>query len=93
MNPGREKVVREAACRVCASTHQLEAAHTWDRSLGGFMHADLLVPLCRSCHRLYDAHLLDILPFLDLHEQMMLVRAAGGIERARKRAIGTPTQP
>lgn len=96
MNAGREKVEKEGVCRVCGEgpASKLEAAHTFDRSLGKstFDDPDLIVPLCgrfgNHCHQLYDANRLNLLPYLKSHEQVALVRVAGGIERARKRAVG-----
>lgn len=98
MNPARAKVEREGVCRVCGlgGPDVLDAAHTWDRSLGGggFDDPDLIVPLCSAikgglgCHDAYDARQLDLLPYLTLDEQVAMVRAAGGIERARDRATG-----
>ena len=100
MSPAREKIEREGVCRVCGlgGPERLDAAHVWDRSLGGpqFEDADAVVPLCSSikgagrnaCHDLYDAHRLDLLPYLTTDEQVALVRYAGSIERARGRAMG-----
>ena len=98
MNAARQKLEREGMCRVCGDQNldHLDCAHTWDRSLGssGFDTPELCVPLCSKikggtgCHDRYDARRLDLLPHLSLDEQVALVRAAGGIERARNRAIG-----
>lgn len=98
MNAAREKVEREGRCRVCGfgPAERLEAAHTWDRSLGGpgFDEPDAVVPLCSTssggpgCHQAYDDHQLDLLPYLTTDEQVALVRLAGSIERARSRAMG-----
>lgn len=97
MNAGRQKVEDEGCCRVCgAPASQCDAAHLWDRSLGskGFEETDLIVPLCaqikggHGCHGLYDAHQLNLLPYLTLREQVALVWAAKGIARAHKRANG-----
>lgn len=97
MNAGRQKVEDEGCCRVCkASAYQCDSAHLWDRGMKGgkFDDPDIIVPLCSAfkggpgCHDKYDARALDILPYLTLDEQISLVRYAGGIERARKRAIG-----
>lgn len=97
MNEARAKVEREGACRVCgAPARACDAAHVWNRSQGGraFDDPDAVVPLCSSfkggpgCHQRYDAHRLDLLPYLTTDEQVALVRAAGSIERARSRAIG-----
>jgi hypothetical protein len=35
------------------------------RSLGGCDHPKCVVPLCRRCHRAYDARRLDLLPHLE----------------------------
>lgn len=99
MNAGRSKVEAEGMCRVCGlgGSDVLDSAHTWDRSLGssGFDDPDLIVPLCSAikgspdgCHDAYDAHRLNLLPYLTPTEQVALVRAAGSIERARDRARG-----
>lgn len=98
MNAAREKVEREGVCRVCGAggPDVLDAAHVWNRGQGGpgFDEPDAVVPLCSrrkgglGCHEDYDAHQLDLLPFLTTAEQVALVRYAGTIERARSRAIG-----
>lgn len=100
MSPARAKVEAEGVCRVCGlgGPERLDAAHVWDRSLGGpgFEDPDAVVPLCstikgagaRGCHDLYDSHRLDLLPYLTSAEQVALVRYAGSIERARVRATG-----
>lgn len=103
-SPARQKVDDEGVCRVCGlgGPERLDAAHTWDRSLGGpgFDDPDAIVPLCSAikgagagaCHDRYDAHQLDLLPFLRTEEQVALVRYAGSIERARNRARGAGLQ-
>lgn len=98
MNAARAKVEREGRCRVCGTegVDRLDAAHVWDRSQGGpgFDDPDAIVPLCSAikggagCHDAYDAHELDLLPYMTTDEQVALVRYAGSIERARSRAIG-----
>lgn len=97
MNAAREKVEREGGCRVCGAPADVcDAAHTWNRGQGGagFDDPDAVVPLCSrikggdGCHDDYDAHRLDLLPYLTADEQVALVRYAGSIERARDRAIG-----
>lgn len=100
MNAARQKVEAEGVCRVCGlgGPERLDAAHLWDRSLGGpdFDDPDGIVPLCSTikgaegagCHDLYDSHQLDLLGELTSAEQVALVRYAGSIERARARAIG-----
>lgn len=49
-----------------------------------------IVPLCgtfsnNECHRLVDEHKLDLLPYLELEEEVTAVRDAGGIELARRK--------
>lgn len=97
LNPARAKVESEGCCRVCSvRSRYCDAAHTFDRSLSrsGFTEPDLIVPLCshakggNGCHDAYDAHQLDLLPWMTTDEQVALVRAAGSIERARNRAMG-----
>lgn len=80
----RAKVAQEGVCRVCGHAQNLEAAHVVPRSLGGGQGADATVPLCRTCHRNYDAFRLDLIPYLTKDEQAEAVRVLG-IERARRR--------
>lgn len=82
----REKCDREGRCRACGRPNP-EAAHLWPRSMGGGQDPDLILPLCRGCHELFDAHRLEVLGLLSLDEQLALVRAAKGIELARQRAV------
>lgn len=97
MNAARAKVEREGQCRVCGAPAAVcDAAHLWDRSLGGtgFDDEDLCVPLCSTikggtgCHDLYDAHQLDLRPYVTVDEAVAVVRAAKTIERARNRLAG-----
>lgn len=97
MNAARRKVEEEGHCRVCgAAARQCDAAHTWDRGLDacGFDDPDRIVPLCSrikgglGCHDEYDAHELDLLPYMTTDEQVAMVRAAGSISRAYRRASG-----
>lgn len=97
VNAARAKVEAEDGCRVCTcGPEQTDAAHVWDRSLGGpgFDDPDSIVPLCSLIkggaghHDEYDAHRLDLLPYMTTAEQVALVRNAGTIERARRRALG-----
>ena len=86
----RDKVEAEDyRCRVCRSSFQVEAAHVIPRSLapgvGNNMGADNIVPLCRECHVEYDQHRLDLLPYLNMGEQVAAVRQAGGIALAYRR--------
>jgi hypothetical protein len=96
MNPARQKVEDEGCCRVCGIAAQYcDAAHTIDRSLSrsGYTDPELIVPLCSDikggagCHQKYDAHALDLLPYLTLTEQSVMVCAIG-MARAYRRATG-----
>lgn len=98
------KVQREGRCRVCGETRDLEAAHVVGRKhdpvvvgpRGGesiYVHPDAIVPLCGGftdnfCHRAYDHHEIDLLPYLHIHEQVRAVEDAGGILSALKRVSG-----
>jgi hypothetical protein len=85
---------REDGCRVCASHSNVELAHVIgrarDRRQGNVatVEADSIVPLCREHHQAYDAHVLDLLPYLSLAEQARAVLDAGGLELARRRISG-----
>jgi hypothetical protein len=62
----RGKVRAALVCVGCATAvAKFDPAHLVDRSLGGCDHADCVVPLCRTCHRAYDEHGLDLLPALE----------------------------
>lgn len=80
-------------CRVCGQ-QPAELAHTigrkHDTPAGDwlFVRPESVVPLCKPHHDAYDGRSqprLDLLPHLDLDEQIDAVRAAGGIESARRR--------
>lgn len=90
---GISRLVLEAA-------HIIGREHDNHPSIGGPEHiygkATLpvmpvrIVPLCRhmrgrGCHPAYDAHELDLLPYLTVEEQAQAVLDAGGIELARRR--------
>lgn len=49
---------------------------------------DAVVPLCASHHRLYDSHLLNILPYLTREEVANAVESVGKIRAARRRLTG-----
>lgn len=99
----REKVDTEGCCRVCGprvvmskDATRVEAAHVIGRArdTGGKVDAMSVVPLCgpatssSTCHGRYDAHRLDLLPYLTPAEQARAVADAGGIESARRRISG-----
>lgn len=85
--------VVDGRCRVCKSARfGLDAAHVIPRSLNPTdqaMTEDAIVPLCRLCHTAYDAHELDLLPYLTISEQAQAVISAQGIARAYQITTGT----
>lgn len=83
----KRKVEAEGVCRNCHSGSTLEPAHLIHRGMGGGMEAENIIPLCRTCHKAFDSHMLDILSLLTLEEQLAAVRNAGGIENARIRLV------
>lgn len=85
----RMKVEEERDCRVCDSRERVEAAHTIGRKHDGPVvdPADI-VPLCQRCHMAYDAHELDLLPYLSHAEQAAAV-AHVGIVSATRRLTGS----
>ena len=96
----RAKVEAEVRCRVCkGSPPHIEAAHVIGREHDEPLSAETkvlwvdperIVPLCGICHGHYDAHALDLLPYLTLDEQLQAVRDAGGIALALRRISGRP---
>lgn len=51
-----------------------------------------VIPLCRSHHRRYDLHNVDVLPVLTIDEQVRAVLDLDGIESARLRTAPTAYQ-
>ena len=92
------KVHREHKCRRCGCTGKLDAAHTigreYDRAADGtrngvlVVNPDDVVPLCVACHTAYDAHQVDLLPFLTQAEQARAVLHVG-LMSALARLTGT----
>jgi hypothetical protein len=85
----REKVDAEARCRVCGRSNvKLDAAHIVPRSrvsAGPGEAPENIVPLCHECcHPAYDAHRLDLLPYLTLEEQAYAVSLVGMHEAYRR---------
>lgn len=90
----RGKVELEGACRACGRGAPLDAAHVIGRTHDysapldpegwepGVVVPERVIPLCRLCHDAQHAHRLDLLPLLDLSEQVQAVADAGGISRA-----------
>jgi 5-methylcytosine-specific restriction endonuclease McrA len=72
-----DKKREEGRCRKCGSRERIQAAHVIPRSLGGDQHRDATVPLCEPCHRAYDSHELDLLPYLTHQEQAHAVALVG----------------
>jgi hypothetical protein len=95
------KVRKEGRCRVCKRPAGVEAAHTTGRENDEpgddarvlLVNPDSIVPLCgpatdtRTCHGRYDAHRLDLLPYLSRDEQVQAVREVG-LEAAYRRLTG-----
>ena len=86
----RAKCEIEGRCRVCGGT-PVETAHLAPREFDDVLAHDIVqvnpngvVPLDRSCHTAFDAHELDLLPYLSLQEQSDCVSRLG-IERAYRR--------
>lgn len=75
----RAKVRQEGWCRVCASVFlTLDPAHVIARAQGGCDEPDCVIPLCRSCHRLFDESLgLEVLGVLSKQEQAHAVAHVG----------------
>lgn len=82
----RAKVKDGIWCRHCGGGgyRRLTPAHVVDRSIGGCDDPLCVVPLCLTCHALYDGGKLDLLPVLRLDEQAHAVSHLG-ILRALKR--------
>lgn len=59
----RDKV-RLLPCVACGKGGGVDPAHLWPQGKGGCAHPDCVIPLCRSCHRLFDEGKLDLLPRL-----------------------------
>ena len=77
MSATSAKVRHEGRCRNCGSRVDLQAAHTIPRSLGGKSHADSVIPLCATCHRLQHDRRLELLPLMNIREQIAAVNAVG----------------
>ena len=83
------------ACVVCWKAG--ERAHLIDRSLFPDPYGDprRTVPLCREHHEAYDAHTLDLLPYLEPHHRSELARAVEchGLIGTLERVTGQHWQP
>lgn len=81
----RGKVDSERGCRVCSSREHVEAAHTIGRAHdGAVVKPSDIVPLCTKHHMLYDAHRLDLLPYLTHEEQASAVGHVGIVSALRR---------
>lgn len=88
----RVKSRDEGRCRVCFNVNP-DAAHATPKSIGGCADPACVVPLCRSCHRLYDHEKrLDLLPYMTREEQAHAV-AHLGIIGALERTTNTGWLP
>ena len=65
-------------CIVCGAEHRVDAAHVVPRALGCGDALDV-VPLCRACHRAYDAGELDLLPYLSRRRPGAVAHAVGHV--------------
>lgn len=83
----------EVGCRICGR-QPVDAAHVIgrarDKRIGNkaTVDPDSVIPLCREHHMEYDAHRLDVLPYLTVAEEVAAVRDAGGIVAALRRVSG-----
>ena len=79
----------EGVCRVCGRD-PVDAAHIIPRSLApnGAEQQDNIVPLCRSCHRLYDEGFLSLEEYLTAAEAACAVLLAGGLRAALRVVSG-----
>lgn len=96
-------------CRVCKSQNMVQCAHVIGREQDKHptvrsqqgpgewkpyeVAPDRIVPLCKRCHDDYDAHRLDLLPYLSLWEVLQAVTdsstdRSNGLENARIRITG-----
>lgn len=84
---------KEERCRVCG-IEGVELAHitgrAWDRprtpgAKTVYVEPQSIVPLCPRHHRQYDAHALDLLPYLELPEELRAIEDMGSIGLALKR--------
>ena len=84
---------REEGCRVCGRP-DVELAHVTYRRFDRprkpgqktvWVEPESIVPLCNHHHRLFDDHLLDLLPYLHLEEELRAIEDMGSIGLALKR--------
>lgn len=91
---------RELPCRVCGKEVGIELAHVTGRIFDRprtpgaktvYVEPESVVPLCgpaldpASCHYAYDSHALDLLPYLELPEELRAIEDLGSIGLALKR--------
>jgi hypothetical protein len=65
----QQEKVKLLPCAHCGTEgdqfNPIDPAHLWPRSKGGCNHPNCVIPLCRSCHRIYDpSGGLELLPAL-----------------------------
>jgi len=66
-------------CIVCGAERAVDPAHLVPRSLGGCGDRLCVCPLCRRCHRAYDAGELDLLPYLEPAYRAQVAHAVGHV--------------
>lgn len=96
-NEAIEKATREARCRVCfampvqiahlAGRRYDEIVRTRTGKKKAVVKADETMPLCERHHRAYDAHELDLTPYVTPAERSAVERLLGA-ERAQIRLSG-----
>lgn len=94
---GRCRVCRSnrnvQASHVIGRTHDREPPLRWDGDPFGWaepypVHPDRIVPLCERCHKDYDEHRRDLLPYLLVDEELQAVSDAGSLHAAWMRVSG-----
>ena len=77
-NDAQRAAVAGRSCIVCGAEDRVDAAHVVPRALGCGDALDV-VPLCRACHRAYDAGELDLLPHLEPVWRAQVAHAVGHV--------------
>ena len=65
-SPAQRGKVRDETCVNCGVGDHCDPAHLTPRSMGGCDEPECVIPLCRPCHRAFDAGMLDLEPLLAL---------------------------
>lgn len=89
--PQQKARIEGKSCVVCANPN-VEPAHLIDKSLAPTAGQDerAVVPLCRMDHELYDAHQLDLSPYLEprYREEAAWAVQSFGLWKAIRRISG-----